>query len=57
MTNEFLTPRASELTPAADSQPKAITLPRVRHLAVIGTDGARFRIVSPPLKLTPQPQI
>jgi hypothetical protein len=48
MTNNHLTPLHDEVTPSAEPQRAARSHPSVRRLALIGTDGSRFRVVAAP---------
>jgi hypothetical protein len=54
MTNNHLTPPENEVTPTAERQRAARSRPSVRRLALIGTDGSRFRLVAAPSTLAPR---
>jgi hypothetical protein len=46
MTNNHLTPQENEVTPNAKRQSAGRSRPSVRRVALIGTDGSRFRLVA-----------
>jgi hypothetical protein len=54
MTNSYLTPPENEVTTTAERQRAARSRPCVRRLALIGTDGSRFRLVAAPSTLAPR---
>jgi hypothetical protein len=54
MNNNHLTPPENDVTPSAERQRGARSRRSIRRLALIGTDGSRFRLVAGPSTLAPR---